>query len=329
MPQPIEMPSRNDEVTTTLQSSADENSFVMVEIGSSQSPSQKAPEPTTTAVVSHYAEPYRQDPRSMLEPSPPSSPAFPLQKTPSFQLKDISMPLRATKGMLSTSPGTGIALMSLLTGRPKLTNEPAPNTTDKTQLEAQLKSVSKMLAAAEDVGRRAICVAHLGDRQAFQAMRLATTTESNASSILSVTPMEGIEEHENEDQDSGEVTDDSSSTEIMASVRRRRSSSATDKSMAEARVDPEDEEMPFAVKSESKPIMATGMPSRTVVSFSKETSMTSSSAPQKPTPAAIRSHYNEALMCYRQSTQDAQRRHWGRGACVQRIGVALVETSLQ
>lgn len=298
MPQPIEMPSRNDEATTTLQGSADDNSFVMVEIGSTQPQSQKALEPNTTAVVSHYVEPYRQDPRNMLEPSPPSSPAFPLQKTPSFQLKDISMPLRAPRGMLSTSPGTGIALMSLLTGRPKLANEPVPNTTDKAQLEAQIKSASKMLAASEDVGRRAICVAHLGDRQAFQAMRLATTTESNTSSMLSVTPMEGIEEHENEDQDSGEVTDDSSSTEIMASVRRRRSSSATDKSMAEARVDPEDVEMPFAVKSDSKPIMAAGLPSRAVVSFSKETSMTSGTAPQKPTPTLIRSHYNEALVCY-------------------------------
>jgi len=205
------------------------------------------------------------------------------------------MVVKQPKGMLSTSPGTGGALMGMLSGRARLIYD---GSNSGTQVDPQLAASAKMLAAAEDVGRRAISVAHLGDNRAYVAMRLVMMNEGTSSSLLSVTPMEGIVEEEVTENDSGAVTDDSSSTEIMASVRRRRSSSATDKSMPDAKADDEAEEMPFAVQAESPPVVAAGMPSRASSSFDKGASITSSKPNVKPTPAAIRSHFGEALSCY-------------------------------
>lgn len=301
MPQQGEMPNRlNDDAATGLHNSTDENSFVMVEHGSAllKYPAEPA---ATTAVVSHYNESYRQnDSRQRLEHSPPSSQGFLLDRFPVLPSCGDYMIVKGAKGMLSTSPGTGGALMGMLTGRPQLTAvaiSPTNNDADK-QLEMQIKIATKFLAASEDVGRRAISVAHLGDKRAFYAMRLLMMDESNSSSIA--TPMEGIEEEESVDHDSGEVTDDSSSTEIMASVRRRRASSA-DRSMADVKVDDEVEEMPFAVQSESTPAISAGLPSRSGASFNKDGSSTSArplANLSKSTPAMIRSHFSEALSCY-------------------------------
>ena len=65
--------------------------------------------------------------------------------------------------------------MGMLVGRPQLTSE-SSNNLSGTQLESQIKSATKMLAAAEDVGRRAISVAHLGDKRAYFEMRLVMMT---------------------------------------------------------------------------------------------------------------------------------------------------------
>jgi Domain of unknown function (DUF3543) len=297
MPQPIEMPiRRNDEIASGLHhNDADENSFVMVEHGSSLHKS--PPEPcatTTTAVVSHYSEPYG---RHRLEQSPPSSSGFLLNRIPVLPGRGDYMVVKQPKGMLSTSPGTGGALMGMLLGRPQLTAA-RTNDSDSKQVESQIKATTKMLAAAEDVGRRAISVAHLGDKRAYFAMRMLMMNDSSSSSILSATPMEGIEE-ESGDHDSGAVTDDSSSTEIMASVRRRRSStSIADKSMADVKAEDEADEMPFAVHSESAPLLAAGLPSRSSASFHKDASMISPRPLARPTPVVIRSHFSEALTCY-------------------------------
>lgn len=188
--------------------------------------------------------------------------------------------------------------MGMLTGRSQLTYEGGM------QLESQIKGATKMLAASEDVGRRAISVAHLGDKRAYLAIRLSLANEGSSSSVLSVTPMEGIEEEGEEetgDRDSGTVTDDSSSTEIMASVRRRRSSSIsmTDANKAVATED-ELDEMPFAVQTDTAaPFVAAGLPTRASVSFNKEEMAPSGPRPTaKPTPVMIRSHFSEALSCY-------------------------------
>lgn len=298
-PQAIEMPTRrNDDGAIGLQNSADENSFVMVEHGSSvhKPPAESAV--NSTAVVSHCGEAYKQDSRYRLEHSPPSSPGFLLNRIPVLPSRGDYMVVRQPKGMLSTSPGTGGALMGMA-ARPQLTAASNTNDSDK-QLEWQIKAATKMLAAAEDVGRRAISVAHLGDKRAYFAMRMLMMNESSSSSILSATPMEGIEE-ESRDHDSGAVTDDgdSRSTEIMTSVRRRRSStSIADKSMADIKAEDEADEMPFAMQSESAPPLSAGLPSRSTVSFNKDATISSSRPLAKPTPALIRSHFSEALACY-------------------------------
>jgi hypothetical protein len=191
------------------------------------------------------------------------------------------MVVKQAKGMLSTSPGTGGALMHLLTGRARLTNDGVDS---NKKVDTSVAEASKMLAAAEDVGRRAISVAHLGDHRAYTAMRLVVMGDSGSG----MTPMEGIEE------EAFAVTDDSS----MASFRRRRgSSSATDRSMADAaaKIDNEVEEMPFAL--ESPPLFSTGIPTReSVASFTKESSITR--ALVKPSPGVIRMRFSDALSCY-------------------------------
>lgn len=244
---------------------------------------------------------------SMNDPSrqratPPGSPGYLLNKNPIIRAPGDYVVMRSTKGMLSTSPGTGCSLMGLIQGsrRRLLGDNEATTTTssNKAQVESQMVDLTKMMAASEDVGRRAISVAHLGDHRAYLAMHLSMMNEGG-SSLLSASPMEGIEEDADECE-RGNVTDETS-TEIAATNRRRRSSSVTDKSMTDAKE--EAEEMPFAIHSEAPPEIASGMPSRSSNSFTKGYSITSSKPTIKPTPAMIRAHFNEALRCYLKTLQ--------------------------
>jgi hypothetical protein len=265
---------------SSLHNSTDENSFVMVE-----------PMPAVTTMTE--APTRRQPPR--LEQSPPASPKNLVvrQVPPILTSRGDYLMVKQPKGMLSTSPGTGGALMGMLSGRARLTYDEEGG---KKQTESQIKTAAKLLAAAEDVGRRAISVAHLGDNRAYLAMKLVMMQESSTSSVLSSTLMEGIEE---EEEESGAVTDDSSVTEIVTPHRRRRSSSATDKSMPDVKDEDEAEEMPFAVHSESSlPLLSAGIPTRGSGSLNKGASIGGARPAIKPTPATIRSHFGEALSCY-------------------------------
>ncbi len=342
MPQRIEMPSRQKDVTPVLQRSTDENSFVMVEHGSSSLHISSAPvvaeasnpahtAKPTTAMVSHYNESVRmKDGRQHqhhLEQSPPTSAGFFMSRISTLpsRANDYSI-VRGAKGMLSTSPGTGGALMNMLTGRPNLltrgtggaggvTGLTARSVDTEKQLEQQFKAAAKTLATAEDIGRRAICVAHLGDKRAYYSMRLLLMSGSNSSSVLSIMPMEGIEEESSGDHDDsgGNVTDDdddSSSTEVMASTTRRRISTTSyaDKSMPDIKTDDnndDEEEMPFAVQSESmvSPFLTASMPTRGGSSFNNNSNHSNDNIANrhivsKPSPVVIRSHFNEALTCY-------------------------------
>mmetsp|Transcript_1171 Transcript_1171/g.2527 ORF Transcript_1171/g.2527 Transcript_1171/m.2527 type:complete len:954 (+) Transcript_1171:237-3098(+) len=267
-----------------------DNSFVMVGHGSSQLSPTTVPPPNTIP---------NQNPQPQQHQAPPlsSPPASPFQITSQvISTRSDYMVVKPPKGMLSTSPGTGGALMGMLTGRTRLLYD---NTVPGMKWDTHIGNVTKMLAASEDVGRRAISVAHLGDNRAYMAMKMLMMNESGSSLLLSGGAMEGIEE----ENDSGAVTDDSSSTEIMASVRRRRSSSMNDTSMADINKDNEEgeSEMPFAVAADaqSPPILSAGMPTRVSTSFGKSTSITSSARQSiRPTPMLIRSHFNEALSCY-------------------------------
>lgn len=213
-----------------------------------------------------------------------------------------------SKGMLSTSPGTGGLLMGLVMGGRARLGQQQPQNPNPSFGE-EFAAANKMLATAEDVGRRAVSVAHLGDTRAYIGMRLVHANNNESSSLLSSTPMEDVEEEPNEEMNNksqnnnnDNESDDSSSTEIMAPARRR-SSVSSDKIMSEAKqeVDNDDqtEEMPFAI---SPPTPAVALPSRgnsTVSAYHKSSSMSSMKRPvQKVEPTTIRAHFGEALSCY-------------------------------
>ena len=278
--------------TGTLQKSStstSDNSFVMVGHGSYQ----LSPEASAGGMPS----PIQQPPHSR-ETSPPTSLYTVPNTSQVLSARGDYMVVKQPKGMLSTSPGTGGALLGMVTGRTRLLYD---NSAPGMNWDTHISNITKMVAASEDVGRRAISVAHLGDSRAFIAMKMVVMMNEGSSSLLSGAAMDGIEE----EADSGAVTDDSSSTEIMASVRCRPSSSGTDKSMPDiikdtGADDGDNEEMPFAIGSgsQSPPILSAGMPSRESSSFSKSVSITSQRQTIKPTPALIRTHFGEALSCY-------------------------------
>jgi Domain of unknown function (DUF3543) len=207
------------------------------------------------------------------------------------------------RGILSTSPGTGGMLINLMGmgSRPRLVHQ---NSFNKpiASLDAQFDSATKMVATAEDVGRRAISVAHLGDARAYIAMR-SLTTMSFGSSFYASFPMDGIEESKKELSQNNISTGDQGSfrSDEVSEQYRRRSSSA-DKSMAETSVDEEnnDDEMPFVMTSDSfeKPKVIP-MPSRGgTESLLKKRSLLSLKSEAKCNPKLIRLRFAEALISY-------------------------------
>ncbi len=110
------------------------------------------------------------------------------------------------KGMLSTSPGTGGALVGMMGNTSHKDNaivadrSNSNNNTPSSSFMMPPNGVfnyelfARMLAAAEDVGRRAINVAHVGDTRAYLAMKLIIANENMSSLHSSGTPMEGVVE---------------------------------------------------------------------------------------------------------------------------------------
>ena len=361
--------SNNNSNNNSLQNSdGGDSGFVLVEHGSTLSPSATAIVPLTS--MAHQHDSYQRRSReqqqqshaqtaastapSMAQPryyvnapattaATPSAPIrIPTSQTDynatihsrNVPTNDVSSQVRVPKGMLSTSPGTGGALMGMLGGKRisyannRLTTPQSPlipprgtgNTTGmsdtkplatKSHWETQIGTASKILATAEDVGRRAVSVAHLGDARAYLALRLSLMNEG--SSMLSSSPMEGVVEEEEgqvqEEEANDAITDDSSSTEIMATRRPRTVS--TDKDMADTskRDDDEEEveEMPFAcVSQENAASLPSGMLPRSYPPPSISKSSTSASSSKhviKPTRAIVQAHFKEALSCYLKALQ--------------------------
>jgi len=233
---------------------------------------------------------------------------------------------RASKGMLSTSPGTGKILLGMVGratigfgvggGNNENASSPQPSSNANIQQIDQISRVAKlaneiavankMMATAEDVGRRAVSVAHLGDSRAYLGMRLIFKTNEEESSLLSSSPMEEVEEEPgtNESTSGNNAhdfsTDNSSSTEIVASTRRRSSTSASDdkQMMAEECVE---EEMPFAISPDA---ISVSLPSRSNPSvYDRSTSISGvrKSSTMNASPQNIRSRFGEALSCYLKS----------------------------
>jgi hypothetical protein len=277
----MQQPNRRIEMSNS-QASSDDSGFVMVDYGTNSRNDGYGQSGNPANISNH--------------PQPNTTPQYyvnsPLPVLPG-KTEYAGFRRSTSKGMLSTSPGTGGLLMGLV-GRARLGHDTS-NTNFKS-IGDEIAAANKMIATAEDVGRRAVCVAHLGDTRAYLGMRLVHLNEGG-SSLLSATPMEGVEEEPHEQNSRGGLTDDSSSTEIMAPARRR-SSVSIDKVMSDAR-DAEDqaEEMPFAISPEAQ---AVALPFRSSVSvYHKGSSMSSMKKPlAKADPHTIRSLFGEALSCY-------------------------------
>ena len=288
---------------------------------------------------------------------------------------------RVSKGMLGTSPGTGKMLLGMVgraatigfgVGGGNNNNNNNDNSSNNTAIASSLSpanqqhqfeqqrfvkladaiaATNKMIATAEDVGRRAVSVAHLGDGRAYLGMRLTFKTNEEGSSLLSTSPMEGVEEEDEAEESGGGTTNggscsstsadirdfsthNSSSTEIMApSTRRRRSSSIASDSNNRSNnkqmmvtEEPVEDEMPFAISPDAPSV---SLPSRSNPSvYNHGSSMSRSmkkSSSMKANPQTIRSRYKEALSCYLKSLKMLK----GAVGAAQRVTKDLTEIETQ
>ena len=285
---------------SSSQNSSEESEFVMVDY---TSPAASGTELVASLGGGDSSGYRRRDGRMKLKNSPPASPRYlhPQGSVLSSRgdyliVNDSARRQVSSKGMLSTSPGTGGALMGMMGGsRGRLMNEqsgsPSPS------FDTQIDSAAKMIATAEDVGRRAISVAHLGDARAYMAMRLVN---DEGSVLLTGGPMEGVVEESDEHANVTDCEDASATSKEMVTTTRQRSFSATDRSMASVKeVDDDNEEMPFAVLAEAPPSPVADIPSRVdVSSMYRRSKLNDTNTVTKPNPEAIRSHLGEALSCY-------------------------------
>lgn len=216
-------------------------------------------------------------------------------------------------GMLSTSPGTGgllVGMMGTFASGNKNAGGAMVQAVNKFDSvgnpqpggRSNIDLAAKMLAASEDVGRRAVAVAHLGDTRAFVAMRMLMNNEGG-SSLLSSSPMEGVVEEEEESTASGGQGSDGTSSSSTRVAGRMRAVSV-DRSMEKCipETEEEDDEMPFAMNSPSEeendlsltPVAMRPGPSAVTISGS----VTASKARGQTSPLVVQMHFREALSCY-------------------------------
>lgn len=197
---------------------------------------------------------------------------------------------RNNMGMLGTSPGTGRALFGkLLSGSPSLTPPSGSEAQFGGRFDlspraalhsggclAHIDVLVRMLSASEDIGRRAITVAHLGDVRAFLGMGLMVTQteetqreESQVSSVSTAT---------------GEGVDEDKTSDTRADISKRL---PTEKSGNEDEDD--GEEMPFAMT------ISSGSNEHMTGSNINKSSGKSSDEIRS---SLIQMHLREALKCY-------------------------------
>lgn len=294
-----------DKIEQNSQNSSDDSEFVMVNRSETLSPMSSGIVPalvTGPGITNQLNR--RSEEVTKLPLSPPSSPSprylRPLQQQPTTSREEYSFvndvrSIQVPMGMLSTSPSTGGALVAMMGGRARL----VPLSASLSRLDAQIENASKIVAAAEDVGRRIISVAHLGDTCAYWAMKLVIGGDEGTS-LLSNTPMEGVEEDQSDEHSSANVTDSDDSSSTAIACGRRRSVSTADRSMPDPNQEDDNEYMPFAMPSPDDEIQAVSIPTRTNISsnFYKGISSSQSKAELKPSPKDIRSRFSEALTCY-------------------------------
>ena len=265
---------------------SDENGFVMVEHGGIKNPYNCSPgkpikeENTYHSPSINFSTQTLTRRQVVLASSPPVSTETNniFSNTSTFSSRkcmhsgaDIS-----SKGMLGTSPGTGGAFLRMMKSPPHYKQMEGRgldcqliDTNGSGQPNIDLSSKIKMLATAEDVGRRAVHVAHLGDTKTYLAMRLIMMNDTD-SLLLSPVPMECVEEEKyNYDGQniSGEEQDDN--------------------------------EMPFAIdtKEHKSNISITPMISE-IDALNEERQKSSKKSSKRVLLVSIQNHFREALLCY-------------------------------
>jgi len=269
-------------------SSVDDSEFVMVDYGSGLSQG----EPDRNLSM----------PQRMLLPPAARQGSTPVKSIPfaqtltsrystKQQLQDNFRCRGMPRGMLSTSPRTGGAVIGM--NGPSMLPVSTSVEQTKSFVATQHESATRILSAAEDVGRRAVQVAHLGDSRVYLAMRSVAMGEST-SSVITRQQMNIVEE-------SGTSQPNLTATSTLSGVQQSTSE------------DP-DEEMPFALTinpTATNAATSTRFPSRQEDSsvFHKSNMMTTTAATttvetmKRPSLASIMGYLNEALSLYVKSLQ--------------------------
>jgi hypothetical protein len=219
---------------------------------------------------------------------PPHVPGQPYQYSPPGGLN-----------MLSTSPGTGGALMAMMHNQQQQQqqqqrqlprNSLFPSNTSSSAGAVSLGGVdlaAKMLQAAEDIARRAINVAHVGDVEAFNAMKFFISSDSFASATASATASASASA-------SATVSGGESSSSGGEGKSSNESSTTSATSMSAAPFGLELEEVQED-ENEGQEEVQEESNQKGEDEASKSVTNTSSA---KPTPKAARKHLAEAVSLY-------------------------------
>jgi len=210
------------------------------------------------------------------------------------------------KGILSTSPGTGRNILAMMMSHNKHastnvnTNKPppppsssiSPSSSPSNSASSAHRNAANMLAAAEDVGRRAINVAHVGDTRAYLAMQFLLNTTATSSS----THTHAVNQRSSQQLHAGAATIDVEETHAFAMDCDDDDHMSTDDVLPFAAIIEEEGE-----GEENEEELSSCIPA-------------SSAVPEKATNAgalgastnaiaAARVHLREALLCYVKALQ--------------------------
>lgn len=190
----------------------------------------------------------------------------------------------AKKGLLSTSPNTarGIVEAANAASNKNRFIEGNPVATPIHLGSNKLETLKKTLNVADDVGRRAINVAKVGDARAYLGINGGGIASDDSSHNSLTTPMEGVEEQAVKECPS------LCSSERSTHGERVRTVSDVDESSyrpTQDEIDDDDDEMPFAMSTPSQ---------------DSHKSFPMTSAPKTIDETAQNSsiHFREAFLCY-------------------------------
>ena len=243
--------------------------------------------------------------------SPATSGAYSPSVSPHSSSGRVTILNKAQIGMLGTSPQTGRALVGrMMSGSPSKSSQAASggrfDVSPASALRnggclAHIDSLAKMLAASEDIGRRAITVAHLGDTRAYSAMGLLVAQKEGSGVVSSMSTSNGngpppppaaVSQSEQplasmEDVNAGKNDCTPPMSNATKTLTTTRGETVEDEDTQQEN-DTEDE-LPFSMTSST----TDGGGSR-----GEKTGNDNSGGEESVTPAAIQVHFREALLCY-------------------------------